>query len=116
MDRVVISIFLLATIMLVAGCFGPLRTECYVGVKGKAASITIRGPLAGQTCSDIVANQEWDILKGILQIEFQELKSRPSEPIICEYDISGYHVIVRDRGLIPVIGIYLCESIKPKSQ
>ncbi|MBM3175032.1 MAG: hypothetical protein FJZ93_04790 [Chloroflexi bacterium] len=112
MYKAVFLIFSVVIIMLVAGCVGPLRTECYVGVKGQAASITVRGPLAGQTCSDIVAKQKWNPA----QIEFYELDRPPSEPILCEYDISGLHVIVRDRGLIPAIGMLLCEYIRPKPQ
>jgi hypothetical protein len=109
MRRVICLIFLLVIIMQAAGCVGPIRGECYLGAKGTAASVTVKGRLAGQACSDILTKQRWNIA----QIEFYEMSRPPTEPVLCEYDISsGHHIIIRDRGLIPATGLMLCEFFK----
>ena len=112
MNRICILILLSLCAFLVGGCVGALRSECYIGVKGQDASITVKGMLAGQSCVEFVSNQKWNAL----QLEFYELEKAPSEPILCEYDISGAHVIVRDKGIIPAVGIVLCKTIEAKSQ
>lgn len=112
MIKILLLIFLTAVVFLAVGCVGPLRTECYVRVKDQAASITISGILAGQTCSDMVAKQQWNLTQMVL-IDSQV---KPTEPILCEYDVSGQHFTVRDQGLVPAIGMVLCDNLKNKSQ
>lgn len=112
MIKVGLFTFPVVMVFLMVSCVGALSSECYLRVQGQAASITVSGLLAGQTCADTVTKQGWNLT----QIVLVESQVKPTEPILCEYDISGQNFTVRDQGLIPAVGMLLCDNLRNRSQ
>lgn len=119
MIRTIGAIFLLTTILLAVGCdTGP--TECSIGISGTKASVTVKGPKAGQMCDQILTNRR-DSFGARWAPNLYELTQPPSEPVICEYRdrTSGLRVVVRDEGprigdlvFSPSLGPSICESLR----
>lgn len=96
--------------LAVAGCGG---RECYVGVRGSEASITVRASFPGATCDALIkrpADYIGDIAEGNRR-EFYAMSEKPTQPAICEYTLDGKRFIVRDDGLLKLVGNVLCSGL-----
>jgi hypothetical protein len=99
---------LLAPLLLTA-CSG---RECFVGVRGTAASITVKGTFPGGACDALIRNP----VKYIGDVaadskEFYAMSDRPAQPVVCEYTIDGEAFVVRDEGMLKVVGNILCSGL-----
>jgi len=96
--------------LLLAGCSG---RECYVGVRGTAASITVKGMFPSGTCDALIANP----VKYVGDLaedggkDLYSMSERPTQPVVCEYPIDGKTFVVRDEGVLKVVGNILCSSL-----
>ena len=104
---------LLAPLAL-SGCGGG---ECYVGVKGTAASVTVKGALPNDTCKALIANPAkyvGDIAEDSAK-DLYAMSERPTQPQVCEYTIDGKAFIVRDEGMLKVVGNVLCSGFAKRA-
>ena len=110
MTRKPLHMATLLTPLLFAGCGGG---ECYVGVRGTAGSITVKGMFPSGTCDALVANPAKYV--GDLAEEggkdLYSMSERPAQPVVCEYPIEGKTFVVRDEGVLKVVGNILCSSL-----
>jgi tetratricopeptide (TPR) repeat protein len=91
-----------------------VRTECWLGVSGTKASITVKGSQAVQKCEDIA---DVRIVMPIVGTSYAEwrlvaLDTAPRDSIFCQVEISGLRYEVRDQQTaIPptVMGPSLCK-------
>lgn len=86
--------------------------ECYVGVRGTAASITVKGMFPGKTCDALIANPVKYV--GDLAEDSKDLyamSERPTQPVVCEYTVDGDAFVVRDDGMLKVVGNILCSGL-----
>lgn len=103
----------LATLAL-SGCGGG---ECYVGVKGTAASVTVKSLFPNDTCQALIANPAkfvGDIAEDSAR-DFYTMSERPTQPQVCEYAIDGRSFIVRDEGMLKVVGNILCSGLAKRA-
>ncbi len=101
---------LLLTPLVLAGCGG---RECYVGVRGTAASITVKGMFPSGTCEALIKNPV-KYVGDLAEDEGRDLYSmseRPTQPVVCEYAIEGKTFVVRDEGVLKLVGNILCSSL-----
>lgn len=84
-----------------------LQPHCYVGVTGTAASITVRGWTANSDCDQIVTGSDTSLIHSHT-LNFYRLTEPPQQPVICEIDYSGRHLIIRDEGMLKLVGNSLC--------
>ena len=87
--------------------------ECYVGVKGTAASVTVKGAFPNDTCKALIANPAkfvGDIAEDNAK-DMYAMSERPTQPQVCEYTIDGRAFIVRDEGMLKVVGNVLCSGL-----
>ena len=92
------------------GCDGG---ECYVGVKGTAASVTVKGTFPNDTCKSLIANPGkyvGDIAEDSAR-DMYAMSERPAQPQVCEYTIDGRNFIVRDEGMLKLVGNVLCSGL-----
>jgi len=104
---------LLASVGL-AGCSG---SECYVGVRGTAASITVKSMFPGGTCEALISNPArfvGDIAEDSAK-DLYAMSDRPTQPQICEYAIDGRTFVVRDEGMLKVVGNILCSGLAKRA-
>ena len=96
--------------LLFVGCSGQ---ECYVGVRGTAASITVKGMFPSGTCEALIKNP----VKYVGDLaedggkDLYSMSERPTQPVVCEYPIEGKTFVVRDEGVLKVVGNILCSSL-----
>ena len=79
-----------------------LPVDCYVGVKGTAATITVSGLAAGMTCDYLVSSSPDRMYR---------LSQAPREPAVCEQTVKGQRFLVRDTGVLKIVGNVLCSEI-----
>ena len=84
-----------------------LPVDCYVGVKGTAATVTVSGLAAGMTCDAIVSSSNGKMYR---------LSQAPREPAVCEQTVNGQRFLVRDTGVLKVIGNVLCSEIGQRAR
>lgn len=111
------------TLLRLTACLAPLALagcavgECYVGVKGTAASVTVKGAFPNDTCQALIANP----LKYVGDIaadsakDMYAMSERPAQPQVCEYAIDGKTFIVRDDGMLKVVGNLLCSGLAKRA-
>lgn len=80
----------------------PLPVDCYVGMTGQNVSVTVSGLGAGFVCDRIVESDK----------RLYRLTQPPTQPIMCERTVRNYHFIVRDQGVLKVLGNQFCSSIE----
>jgi len=85
---------------------GELRYSCAVGVVGTAASVTVRGILAGRQCRAWLRDSHGQF--G----QFFELTHTPTQSVICEYSHAHLNYTVRDSGILKIVGNGICQSIR----
>jgi len=94
----------LTAALALSGCGGG---ECYVGVKGTA----------NDTCKALIANPAkyvGDIAEDSAK-DLYAMSERPTEPQVCEYTIDGRNFIVRDEGMLKVVGNVLCSGLAKRA-
>ena len=106
------------TALLVAlgpsGCGGG---ECYVGVRGTAASVTVKGTFPADTCKALIASPA-KYVGDLAQDSAKDLYSmseRPTQPVVCEYTLDGKNFVVRDEGMLKVVGNILCSGLAKRA-
>ena len=96
--------------LIFAGCSG---RECYVGVRGTAASITVKGMFPSGTCEALIKNP----VKYVGDLaedggkDLYSMSERPTQPVVCEYPIDGKVFVVRAEGVLKGVGTILCSSL-----
>ncbi len=100
--------------LAMAGCGSG---ECYVGVKGAAASVTVKGAFPNDTCKALIANPAKFVgdLAGDSARDLYAMSERPTQPQVCEYIIDGRTFIVRDEGMLKVVGNVLCSGLAKRA-
>ena len=91
--------------------------ECYVGVRGTAASVTVKSVFPGDTCKALVSNPSkyvGDSADGSAR-DMYAMSERPAQPVICEHTIDGRRFIVRDDGMLKVVGNILCSGLAKRA-
>ena len=114
MTNAFLRVSMVLTSLSLAGC--SVR-ECYVGVKGAAASVTVKGMFPGGTCAALIEHPEKYVgdLADDIAGEMYEMSERPREPQICEYVIDGKTFIVRDQGALKVVGSTMCSGLSKRA-
>ena len=84
---------------------GDLHVDCTVGFVGTAASVTVQGVLAGQSCQQILNGS-----KGTFGQPYA-LTVAPTQPVVCEFTQGMQTYMVRDEGLLKLVGNALCYAI-----
>ena len=100
--------------LAISGCGGG---ECYVGVRGTAASVTVKSMFPGGTCEALISNPA-NYVGDIAQDNSKDLyamSERPTQPVICEYKVDGRTFIVRDEGMLKVVGNLLCSGLAKRA-
>lgn len=100
--------------LVLSGCGGG---ECYVGVKGTAASVTVKSMFPNDTCKALIANPA-KYVGGVAEDSAKEMyamSERPAQPQVCEYTIEGRTFIVRDEGMLKVVGNILCSGLAKRA-
>ncbi|MBP6704826.1 MAG: hypothetical protein KBH14_09375 [Vicinamibacteria bacterium] len=95
------------------GCGG----ECYVGVRGTEASVTVKATLPNDTCEAVIKNPTayfGDIAEDGKK-ELYAMSEPPLQPVICEYNVQGKHFMVRDDGMFKVVGNLLCSGLAKRA-
>jgi hypothetical protein len=110
MRRLFVVVSLFALCILGVGCNTPVPpTECFLGLAGTKASITLKGIGAVDECKTM-RNQ---IVKvGSIEYRLVELDKRPTEPIVCQpLSGSGHEFTVRDDAPfgLALVGSALCQ-------
>ncbi len=107
-------LFLLAAFLLQSSRFALLlesfQQSCTIGVTGTEASITVQGWMAGKTCNDILSGSS-KLNVGTPE-NLYDLTQPATQPVICEYNISSQRLIVRDEGLVKLVGNEICDRLK----
>ena len=107
-----------ASVMLsalsVGACAG---SECYVGVRGTAASITVKAMFPHDTCKALIATPE-KFLGDLAQDSSKDMYAmtdRPTQPTVCEHTLDGRRFVVRDEGMLKVVGNLLCSGLAKRA-
>ena len=107
-------VFVLVSCLASSGCAG---NECYVGVRGTAASVTVKAMFPTDTCKSFAATPAKYL--GDIALEsgkdMYEMTDRPTQPVICEHTIDGRRFIVRDDGMLKVVGNLMCSGLAKRA-
>jgi hypothetical protein len=101
-------------LLALPGCGGG---ECYVGVRGTAATVTVKSTFSGETCKALISNPAkfvGDIAEDSAK-DLYAMSERPTQPQVCEYTIDGKTFIVRDEGMLKVVGNVLCSGLAKRA-
>ena len=108
-------IVLVLAVFLYSSTFGralrAIQPSCTVGVTGTAATFTIEGWSANQDCQNIVSGKP-SFLGTFPPAHVYLYTSTPTNPEVCEVDVQGRHVIVRDEGVLKLVGNVLCQAMQ----
>ena len=88
--------------------------SCTIGYTGSAATITIQGLTANKDCDDAVAGRPGLFCSnpgGCPANRFYHYTGTPTNPEVCETDYHGRHIIVRDEGVLKIVGNQFCQSL-----
>lgn len=121
-----------AVVGLTTPVLGDLRANCAVGIVGSSASITVTGLLAGRACRELLRSSSRNIL-GLTQLNvvsgrnharfvlncvspnIYELSTTPNQPVVCEYQYGRQRYIVRDEGILKLVGNAVCDKLRQTS-
>ncbi len=79
--------------------------SCAVGVSGTAAVVTVHGWGASDECAAMThANT------------YTYSGPTPSQPIVCQYTISGERYTVQDDGLLKAVGTSVCANLQKEQR
>ncbi len=79
-----------------------VAVDCYVGISGQKASISVSGIASGVVCDKIASSDK----------RLYRLSQAPTERVMCERDYNGFHFTVRDQGILNLYGNELCKKIQ----
>jgi hypothetical protein len=98
-----VTVIALLCVIVGGGFLFTLSQPVSIGVTGYAANITVSGFMVQQAANAYVQqhNQQLYVLSG-----------QPTGTEICEGDIQGYHYIVRDTGMLMLVGNAICSQIQ----
>lgn len=108
---VVLAAATLLVIAWLSGGFGLLApaiapARCTVGLNGAAVSVTVQGPGAMAQCDSFLAQTTnggtWYVYAP---------NEVPTAPIVCQVNVAGVVVDVRDSGLIDAYGNEICQNL-----
>jgi hypothetical protein len=91
--------------------------ECYVGVRGTAASVTVKSMFPGGTCKALIENPVkffGDAAEDNAK-DLYEMSERPTQPVVCEYVLDGKTFVVRDEGVLKVVGNVMCSGLSRRA-
>jgi hypothetical protein len=88
-----------------------IEPNCTVGITGTAATMTIEGWAANQDCSTIVGGRS-SFLGTFDPSQVYLYTTTPTNPVVCELDRQGRHLIVRDEGVFKIVGNALCQALR----
>lgn len=88
-----------------------IQPSCTVGVTGTAATFTIEGWSTNQDCRNIVSGKP-SFLGTFPSGQVYLYTGTPTNPEVCEVDVQGRHVIVRDEGVLKLVGNALCQAMQ----
>ena len=120
----IVLVFCLSSAIVYAAYTGALQRfllsiepTCTVGLTGSAATMTIIAWSANQDCDDLFAGKTTFLGQGTSDVaDLNKLVYRytgtPTSPVVCELDIKGRHIIVRDEGALKLVGTQLCENLQ----
>lgn len=90
-----------------------VEPSCTIGIAGSAATITIQGWSAAQDCNQILSGQPSFLdSSGKLAGGIYQYTETPTNPVVCELNDQGRHVIVRDEGMLMLVGNSLCQWLE----
>ncbi len=120
--RICYGIFLVIAVLIMAGLAGlywpqinkamhAIEPNCTIGVTGTAATVTVQAWTANNDCHQVI-NGETAFLSGPLPPKtVYEGTQDTTAPVVCELDMQGRHIIVRDRGLLKLVGNLICQEL-----
>ena len=90
--------------------------------RGISTPWSLAGPLAqatfpSDTCKALIANPAkyvGDIAEDSAK-DLYAMSERPTQPQVCEYAIDGKTFIVRDEGMLKVVGNVLCSGLAKRA-
>jgi len=88
-------------VFVVIADWSTIRPSCAVGISGTSASISVDGIGAGGVCHQILVGNGGT---------YEQTQS-PSQPVICEETVDGRRFIVRDDGLLKLVGNAICQQL-----
>ncbi len=91
--------------------------RCSVGIRGTSTSITFIGVGAEPACQQLIYDlyHYCDNKENCVTLAGYEMSSEPIQPEVCEGDYRGNHVIVRDEGILKIIGNGFCNKFFPSN-
>ncbi len=102
------------TALLYSGTLGrallAIQPRCTIGVTGTAATVTIEGWSANQDCQRIVSGQQ-SFLGTFPATHVYLYTGTPTNPEVCEVNVQGRRVIVRDEGALKLNGNAVCQAL-----
>src|SRR5260221_7784882 len=88
-----------------------IEPTCTVGITGTAATLTIEGWTANQDCQTIVSGHP-SFLGTLDSSRVYLYTTGLTNPVVCELDRQGRHLIVRDEGVLKLVGSALCRALQ----
>lgn len=114
MGLVALILFLL---IAYSGAFNSLiqaiEPSCTIGLTGTAATITIEAWSANQDCDAFFAGNPTFLGPAVENPtkNYYRYSGTPTEPVVCEGNDQGRHIIVRDEGALKLVGNSICSSM-----
>lgn len=108
MARTVVALMSLLGLLAISGyTYRASMATCVVGVYGADASFTVSGWRAPQACKAMIAADP-----GTLYAR----QTPPTEGVVCEFDRQHQHLVVRDAGMLMLIGRAACARVAQQAQ
>lgn len=110
----IISLFIVFFPSEAQGFALSLEPTCTVGVSGTSVTLTIQGWTAPQDCADLLAGRP-NFFGGTgtgTGGTIYQVTQTPTQPVVCELDYRGRHVIVREASTL--LGMLVCKALQGK--
>jgi hypothetical protein len=102
--KIIIALSVNVVLALCCGVFAVVESQPKtIGITGYAANITVSGFMVQPSANKYVAQHS---------TELYVQSSQPTGTEICEGTIQGYHYIVRDTGMLMLVGNAICSQIQ----
>ncbi len=83
-------------------------SSCALGAAGAAASVTLRGWGSAAACQELAAES-----RGFFYVRATPVPA--SDVVLCEGERRGVRYVVRDQGLLMLVGRAVCGTIARES-
>lgn len=95
------------------GCAGPLSSECTVAAVRFDATVTVSGPMAGQTCAELAANggRVPGSSVTLVQVDGQPDATHAVVCQLADPTGGGRTLTIRDKGMAMLAGESLCSNL-----